>query len=38
VGLTVFRLEEMLAGEIGDFIASIRAHFQAEALKSESAG
>jgi peptide chain release factor 1 len=37
VGLTVYRLEEMLAGEIGEFIGSIRAHFQAEALKSEGA-
>jgi len=37
VGLTVYRLEEMLAGDIGEFIGSIRAHFQAEALKSDSA-
>ena len=35
VGLTVYRLEEMLAGNIDEFIGSIRAHFQAEALKSE---
>jgi peptide chain release factor 1 len=37
VGLTVYRLEEMLAGNVGEFIGSIRAHFQAEALKSEDA-
>jgi peptide chain release factor 1 len=36
VGLTVYRLEGMLAGDIDEFIGSIRAHFQAEALKSES--
>jgi peptide chain release factor 1 len=36
VGLTVYRLEDMIAGDIGEFIGSIRAHFQAEALKSEA--
>jgi peptide chain release factor 1 len=33
VGLTVHKLEALLAGDLDDFIASIRAHFQAEALK-----
>ncbi|MCK9462152.1 MAG: peptide chain release factor 1 [Proteobacteria bacterium] len=37
VGLTLYKLEEILAGNIGEFVGSIRAHFQAEALKSENA-
>jgi len=37
VGLTLYKLEAILAGDIGEFIGSIRAHFQAEALKSENA-
>ncbi len=37
VGLTVYKLENMLSGDIGEFIGSIRAYFQAEALKSEGA-
>ena len=35
VGLTVHKIDAMMAGEIGDFISSIRAHFQAEALKAQ---
>ena len=33
VGLTVHKLDAMLGGELDDFLQSIRAHFQAEALK-----
>lgn len=33
VGLTVHKLDAMLGGELGEFLQSIRAHFQAEALK-----
>ncbi len=33
VGLTVHKLDEMLGGGLGGFLQSIRAHFQAEALK-----
>jgi len=37
VGLTVHRLPELLEGELSDFISSIRAYFQAEALKAREA-
>ena len=33
VGLTVHKLDAMLGGELDGFLQSIRAHFQAEALK-----
>jgi peptide chain release factor 1 len=34
VGLTVHRLPELIEGDLTDFISSIRAYFQAEALKA----
>jgi len=34
VGLTVHRLPELLEGNLDEFVSSIRAHFQAEALKA----
>jgi peptide chain release factor 1 len=36
VGLTVHRLEAILSGELTEFLESIRAHFQAEALQGEA--
>lgn len=35
VGLTVHKLDQILEGNLDDFISSIRAHFQAEALKAQ---
>lgn len=36
VGLTVHKLDQMLQGELADFLNSIRAHFQAEALRAHN--
>ncbi len=36
VGVTVYNLPKLFAGEIEDLITKIRTHFQAEALKSQS--
>jgi peptide chain release factor 1 len=38
VGLTVHRLESILSGDLGDFLGSVRAYFQAEALETTSRG
>ncbi len=35
VGLTVHKLDAMLEGELSGFLDSVRAHFQAEALKAQ---
>ncbi len=35
VGLSVHRLDAMLAGDVGQFIEEIRAHFQAEQLRAQ---
>ena len=36
VGLTVHRLEAILAGDVGEFLESVRAHFQAAVLEAAS--
>lgn len=36
VGLTVYNLPKLFAGEIDDLITKIRTHFQAEALKAQA--
>jgi peptide chain release factor 1 len=36
VGLTVYNLPKLFAGELEDLIVKIRTHFQAEALKAQA--
>ncbi|OPY15734.1 MAG: Peptide chain release factor 1 [Syntrophus sp. PtaB.Bin075] len=38
VGLTLYSLENILGGDIQEFIDALTAHFQAEALKQQSTG
>jgi len=35
IGLTLYRLESILEGELGEIIAALTTHYQAEALKGE---
>lgn len=36
IGLTLYRLDSIMAGDIGEIIDSLRAHYQMEALKAQS--
>jgi peptide chain release factor 1 len=36
IGLTLYRLDAIMAGDIGEIIDSLRAHYQMEALKAQS--
>ncbi len=36
IGLTLYRLESVMAGDIGEIVDALRAHYQMEALKAQS--
>ncbi len=36
IGLTLYRLDSIMAGDIGEIVDSLRAHYQMEALKAQS--
>jgi peptide chain release factor 1 len=38
IGLTLYRLESILEGEIGEIIGALTTHYQTEALKREGEG
>jgi peptide chain release factor 1 len=37
IGLTLYRLDAIMAGDIGEVVDSLRAHYQMEALKQQAA-
>jgi peptide chain release factor 1 len=38
IGLTLYRLDALMEGDIGEVVDSLRAHYQMEALKAQSEG
>ncbi len=38
IGLTLYRLDSIMAGDIAEIVDSLRAHYQMEALKAQSEG
>jgi peptide chain release factor 1 len=36
IGLTLYRLDSIMAGDIGEIADALRAHYQMEALKAQS--
>jgi peptide chain release factor 1 len=36
IGLTLYRLDSIMAGDVGEIVDSLRAHYQMEALKQQS--
>lgn len=36
IGLTLYRLDSIMAGDVGEIVDSLRAHYQMEALQSQS--
>ncbi len=38
IGLTIYRLESIMSGEIAEITDSLRSHYQIEALKAQSSG